>query len=73
MQNFVLRIYRTHSTDSDAASGIIENIETGQEQSFQSLSQLQSMLAQSIETGPPGFPKLVPGESDIRGDTTVID
>ena len=73
MQNFVLRIYRTHSTDSDSVSGILENIETGQEQSFQSLSQLQSMLAQSIEAGPQGFPKLVPSESDIRGDTTVID
>ena len=73
MQNFVLRIYRTHSTDSDSVSGILENIETGQEQSFQSLSQLQSMLAQSIEAGPQGFPKLVPNESDIRGDTRVID
>ena len=65
MQNFVLRIYRTHPTDSDSVSGILENIETGQEQSFQSLSQLQSMLAQSIEAVPPGYPKLVPSKSDI--------
>lgn len=73
MQTFVLRIYRKHPTDSDSVSGMLENIETGQEQPFQSLSQLQSMLARSIETGTPGFPDLVSSQSGIPGNIPVID
>jgi hypothetical protein len=73
MQAFVLRIYRKHPTDSDSVSGMLENIETGQEQPFQSLSQLQSMLARSIETGTPGFPDLVHSQSGIPGNIPVID
>ncbi len=73
MQSFVLRIYRTHPTESDSVSGILEDIESGQEQPFQSLSQLQSMLAQSIETGPQGLPELVSSEPGIRGNMPVID
>lgn len=73
MQNFVLRIYRTEPVDEDSVSGILENIETGQNLAFQSMSQLQSMLAQSIKQGRPGLPGLVSSESDIRGDITLLD
>jgi hypothetical protein len=73
MQNFVLRIYRTDPVDEDSVSGILENIETGQNLAFQSMSQLQSMLAQSIKQGRPGLPGLVSSESDIRGDITLLD
>lgn len=73
MQNFVLRIYRTDPVDEDSVSGILENIETGQNLAFQSMSQLQSMLAQSIKQGRPGLPGLVSSKSDIRGDITLLD
>ncbi len=51
MLNFVVRVYRTQSDDPCSASGIIEDTESGQTESFQSFNELQSILAHSIGTG----------------------
>ena len=72
MQNYVLRVYRTHPTDAGAVSGIIENIDSGQKEAFHSVSELQSMLAHSISKGQLGFADLVPQELDTQENVAVI-
>ena len=72
MQNYVLRVYRTHTTDAESVSGIIENIDSGQKESFHSLSELQSMLAHSISKGQLGFPDFAPPELDTNENVAVI-
>lgn len=72
MQNYVLRVYRTHPTDAELVSGIIENIDSGQKESFHSLSELQSMLAHSISKGQLGFSNFVPQELDTHDNVAVI-
>jgi hypothetical protein len=51
MQNYVLRLYRTHPTDAELESGIVESIDSGQEESFHSLTELQTLLVRSISKG----------------------
>ena len=72
MQNYVLRVYRTHPTDAESVSGVIENIDSDQKESFNCLSELQSMLAHSISKGQLGFPDLVPQELDTHENVAVI-
>ena len=72
MQNYVLRVYRTHPSDAELVSGVIENVDSGHNESFQSLSELQSMLAHSISKGQLGFPDLVPQELDTNENVAVI-
>jgi hypothetical protein len=48
MQTYIVRVYRTRPEDEGSVSGMIEDIESGQKQFFNSLIKLQSMLADSI-------------------------
>ncbi|TNF98216.1 MAG: hypothetical protein EP297_08660 [Gammaproteobacteria bacterium] len=72
MQNYVLRVYRTHPTDAELVSGIIENTDSGQKESFHSISELQSMLAHSFSKGQIGFTELVLHELDTHENVAVI-
>ena len=51
MRNFVVRVYRRHPEGKGLVSGIVEDIESGQKEVFQSFDDLQSLLAHSIENG----------------------
>jgi hypothetical protein len=62
MQSYIVRVYRAHPEDMDSVSGIIEDIESGQKESFHSINELQTMLAHFIGKGQLGFPDLVTQE-----------
>jgi hypothetical protein len=49
MQKYVVSVYRAHSEDTASVSGIFEDTESGQIETFQTLEDLQSLLAHSIE------------------------
>jgi hypothetical protein len=51
MQTYIVRVYRARPEDEGSVSGIIEDIESGQKKSFNSLIDLQSKLAHSIGKG----------------------
>jgi hypothetical protein len=56
MQNYIMCVYRARPEDIGSVSGIIEDIESGQKESFHSINELQTMLAHSIGKGQFGFP-----------------
>lgn len=68
MQKYVVSIYRAHSEDSALVSGIFEDTESGQIDTFQTLEDLQSLLAHSIEKDrfklPNGLPPAEGSELD---------
>ena len=72
MQTYIVRVYRTRPEDEGSISEVIEDIESGQKQSFNSFIKLQSMLADSIGKGQLGFPDLVPQELDTHENVAVI-
>jgi len=72
MQTYIVRIYRARPEDEGSVSGVIEDIESGQKQSFNSFIKLQSMLAHSIGKGQLGFADLVPQELDTHENVAVI-
>jgi hypothetical protein len=51
MQTYIVRVYRARPGDEESVSGMIEDIETGHKELFNSLINLQSKLAHSIEKG----------------------
>jgi hypothetical protein len=51
MQTYIVRIYRALPEDKGSVSGMIENIETGHKEFFNSLISLQSKLAHFIGKG----------------------
>jgi len=51
MRNFVVRVYRRNSETEGLVSGIVEDIETGKKEVFQSFDDLKSLLAYSIKNG----------------------
>jgi hypothetical protein len=51
MQTYIVHVYRARPEDEGSVSGIIEDIESGQKKSFNSLIDLQSKLAHSIGKG----------------------
>ena len=51
MQTYIVRVYRARPEDEGSVSGVIEDIESGQKQSFNSFIDLQSKLAYSIGEG----------------------
>ena len=73
MQNYVLRVYRTHPTDAESVIGIIEYIDSGHKEPFHSISELQSMLAHSISKGQPGFPGLAPQETGAHKNACTVE
>ena len=73
MHNFVVRVYRTRSEDAESISGSIEDIKSGQKESFHSFNELQSILAYSIGIRPLGFPDFVPQMLDTHGKVAESD
>ena len=63
MQTYIVRVYRAHPEDEGSVSGMIEDIESGLKQSFNSFIDLQSKLAHSIGKGQLEFPDLAIQES----------
>ena len=51
MQTYIVRVYRARPDNDGSVCGMIEDIESGQKQFFNSLINLQSMLADSIGKG----------------------
>ena len=72
MQTYIVRVYRAHPEDEGSVSGMIEDIESGLKQSFNSFIDLQSKLAHSIGKGQLEFPDLVPQELDTHENVAVI-
>jgi hypothetical protein len=72
MQTYIVRVYRTRPEDEGSVSGVIEDIESGHKQSFNSFIKLQSMLADFIGKGQLGFPDLVSQELDTHENVAVI-
>ena len=71
MQTYIVRVYRARPEEG-SVSGVIEDIESGQKQSFNSFIDLQSKLAHSIGKGQLGLPDLVPQELDTHENVAVI-
>jgi len=51
MQTYIVRVYRARPEDEGSVAGVIEDIESGQKKYFNSLVNLQSMLADTIGKG----------------------
>jgi len=62
MQTYIVRVYRALPANDGSVSGIIEDTESGQKESFHGLDGLRSLLAHSIMKGQCG-----PQFSDIAG------
>ena len=73
MQSYIVRVYRSSHLDEGSVSGILEDIESGQEKAFHSLNELQSMLSHSISKDQPRFPDLAPQELDARENVAVVN
>ena len=63
MQTYIVRVYRACAEDEGSVSGMVEDIESGQMQFFNSLIKLQSMVADSIGKGQIEFHDLTMHES----------
>jgi hypothetical protein len=72
MQNYIVRVYRAHPEDMGSISGVIEDIESGQKETFHSINELQVMLAHSIGKGQPGFPHSVTQELITHDNVAVV-
>ena len=72
MHTYVVRVYRAHPEDVGSASGIIEDVESGQKESFHSIYELQAILAHSIGKVLHGLPNLAPQESNIRSNVAIV-
>jgi hypothetical protein len=62
MKNYIVRVYRAHSSDLDSISGVVEDIESGQIEPFHDLNDLQSLLAHSVRRGQLELPNLTTKE-----------
>jgi hypothetical protein len=71
MQNYIVRVYRTRPEDMESVSGVIENIESGQKESFNTIDELQTILAHSIGKGQLGFPDMVARELNTQGNIAL--
>lgn len=72
MQTYIVRVYRAHPEDMGSVSGVIEDIESGEKESFHSINELQTMLAHSIEKDQLGFPNLTTQELNAHDNIAVI-
>jgi len=62
MQTYIVRVYRARPEGMGSMSGVIEEIESGQKESFHSINELETVLAQSIRRGQLGFRDLLSQE-----------
>lgn len=72
MQNYIVRVYRAQPDDAGSVSGVIEDTDSGQKESFHNLNDLKTMLGNSIMKGQRGLPNLVTQELDTHEDFAVI-
>ncbi len=71
MQNFIVRVYRARPEDMESVSGLVEDIESGEKESFHSMDELQAILAHSIGKGQLGLPDLVNPELTTHGNVAL--
>lgn len=71
MQNYIVRVYRARPEDVESISGFIEEIESGEKETFHSMDELQAILAHSIGKGQLGFPDLVTPELTTHGNIAL--
>ena len=72
MQAYIVHVYRAHPENSGSVSGIIEDIDSGQKESFRSFDELQTMLGDSIGKGQLGFQDFTPQDIDTYDKVAVI-
>ena len=72
MQTYIVRVYRARPEDMGSVSGIIVDIESGEEESFHSINELEAMLAHSIRNGQLGFTDLVTQELSTHDNVAVV-
>ena len=63
MRNYVVRVYRAHPPNLDSVSGVVEDIESGQIESFHSMNELHALLVCSVTRGQLELPNLTTKET----------
>jgi hypothetical protein len=71
MQTYIVRVYRARPEDKGTVSGVIEDIESGQKQFFNSLIDLQLKLAHSIGRGQLDLPDLASQELNTPAPVAI--
>jgi len=71
MKNYIVRVYRAHPSYLDSISGVVEDIESGQIESFHSLDQLQTLLVHSVRRGQLELPNITTKE-EITGENLAV-
>lgn len=71
MQTYIVRVLRARPSSISPVSGILEDIESGQKETFQSFTELQTLLGDSIARGQLGFPDFTPYEITTYNKTAV--
>ena len=72
MQNYIVRVYRVRQGDAGSVAGVIEDTESGRQETFNNLAELQTMLSDSILKGQLEFTGLIPQELDSHENVAVI-
>lgn len=72
MQTYIVRVYRACPSDDGSVSGVFEDIESGQKNSFHSINDLQSLLAHSIMGGQIEISNLTMQEVNTHKKIAVI-
>jgi hypothetical protein len=71
METYIVRVYRARPEDMGSVSGVIEDIESGEKESFHSINELETMLAHSIRKGQLGFSDLATQELNTHDNAAV--
>ena len=72
MHTYIVRVYRANPVDDGSVSGVIEDIESGQQKSFHGINDLQSLLTQTVTEGQFEIRDLVTQEADAYDKVVVI-
>ena len=72
MQNYIVCITRTCPEDAGSVSGAIEDAESGQKETFQSFSELKTLLADFIGKGQLEFSDLASQVIDTHKNVAFI-
>lgn len=72
MKNYIVRVYRARPDNLDSVSGIIEDSESGQKESFHNIKELQTLLAHSIGRGQFELPELADQKAVMNDKVAVI-
>jgi hypothetical protein len=72
MQNYIVHVYRARQGDAGSVAGVIEDTESGHQETFHNFAELQTMLSDFIMKGQLEFTGLIPQEQDTHEDVAVI-